>query len=396
MPESVILFASHPSPSPHASVPLKRQESVVAGVPRKFQKIPVDMEEYNITHVNQKIKAHFKKKRSDTLRELQKELSRALWIAFNGVHSSDRNTANKKIMELRNLIRDLEGCFEYALYLVRTYGILQEYANLAAEVSKISFLGPQKHNATVTQIKQSDTLVNEYLRTAREYVQVKNYVQTKNTLTCRVCNEGLFEEAADDYRSCCLGCGEVQEVIDVTPTFRDSNRINMCSRYTYTRKGHFIDAIKRFQARQNTTIQPDVYSLLQKEIAAHGLTSGTATKEHIYEFLEANRLSRHYGDINLIYSVLTGKRAPDISDYETQLLDLFDETEDAYEQVKDPNRINSLNVNFKLFKLLQKLGYPCKRDDFYILKTAVKWSEHENKWEEIRLLKGWNYIPTIY
>ena len=170
----------------------------------------------------------------------------------------------------------------------------------------------------------------------------------------------------------------------------------MCSRYTYTRKGHFIDAIKRFQARQNTTIQPDVYSLLQKEIAAHGLTSGTATKEHIYEFLEANRLSRHYGDINLIYSVLTGKRAPDISDYETQLLDLFDETEDAYEQVKDPNRINSLNVNFKLFKLLQKLGYPCKRDDFYILKTAVKWSEHENKWEEIRLLKGWNYIPTIY
>ena len=65
MPESVILFASHPSPSPHASVPLKRHESVVAGIPRKFQKIPVDMEEYNITHVNQKIKAHFKKKRSD-------------------------------------------------------------------------------------------------------------------------------------------------------------------------------------------------------------------------------------------------------------------------------------------------------------------------------------------
>ena len=170
----------------------------------------------------------------------------------------------------------------------------------------------------------------------------------------------------------------------------------MCSRYTYTRKGHFIDAIKRFQGRQNTTIEPRIYEILRAEIKAHGLTCESATMEHLYEFLESNRLSKHYGDINLIYSVITGTPPPDISGLETELLELFDETEEAYEKVKDPGRINSLNVNFKLFKLLQQIGYSCKRDDFYILKTAVKWSEHENKWDEIRRLKGWSYIPTIY
>ena len=357
-------------------------------------KILVDLEEYNITHIHHKITSWFSKEQR-SLRGLRKELCRALWIASNGVHETDCKTAKKKVVTLRIRIKDLEGAYEYGLYLVRTCGILKEYIRGARELSKISFLGPARPMQTYTKRRQAEILIHEYLRTAREYVQVKNYVQNLKKLSCRMCRASSFKQTGDTLY-CCLECGEVQEILDAAPTFRDSNRINMCSRYTYTRKGHFLDAIKRFQARQNTTIDPEVYAVLCKEITAHGLTKETATMEHVYEFLEANRLSRHYGDINLIFSLLSGRPPPDISQYETELLEMFDQTEEAYEKVKDPSRINSLNVNFKLFKLLQRLGYPCKRDDFYILKTAVKWYEHENKWEEIRLLKGWDYVPTVF
>ena len=358
------------------------------------EKIQIDLDEYTISHVHQQISTLFKSKKL-TLGNLRNEFDRALWIEKNGVHETDRKTAQKKIVALRRQIRDLEGSFEYALYLVKTYGILQDYTKLASELNKISFLGPRKNSSLLDKKNTADALIDEYLRTAREYVQIKNYTQNSKKLTCLSCNGNEFQQT-NELNYCCLGCGEVQEIIDVTPTFRDSNRINMCSRYTYTRKGHFVDAMKRFQGRQNTTIDPSIYKILKDEIKAHGLTYENATMEHIYEFLESNRLSKHYGDINLIYSVITGNPAPDISEYEAELLEMFDETEAAYEQVKDPGRINSLNVNFKLFKLLQRIGYPCKRDDFYILKTAVKWSEHENKWDEIRILKGWKYIPTIY
>jgi len=361
---------------------------------RKTEKLQIDLDEYTISHVHQQIGALFKEKKL-TLESLQKEFNRALWIEKNGVHETDQKTAQKKIVTLRRQIRDLEGSFEYALYLVKTYAVLQEYTKIAAELSKTSFLGPRKNTSLVHKKTKADALIDEYLRTAREYVQIKNYTQNSKKLICLSCNESNFQQT-NELNYCCLGCGEVQEIIDVTPTFRDSDRINMCSRYTYTRKGHFIDAMKRFQGRQNTTIDPSIYKILKDEIKAHGLTSESATMEHLYEFLESNRLSKHYGDINLIYSVITGNPAPDISEYESELLELFDETEEAYEKVKDPGRINSLNVNFKLFKLLQRIGYSCKRDDFYILKTAVKWFEHENKWDEIRILKGWNYIPTIY
>ena len=359
-----------------------------------LEKLQIDLEEYTISHVHQQINTLFKEKKK-MLKSIQKGFDRALWIEKNGVHQTDRKTAQKKIVSFRMQIRDLEGSFEYALYLVKVYGILQEYNKISFELNKISFLGPRQNNSLIHKKTAAATLIDEYLRTAREYVQIKNYTQILKKLTCLSCNENKFQQT-NDINYCCLGCGEVQEIIDVTPTFRDSNRINMCSRYTYTRKGHFIDAMKRFQGRQNTTIDPSVYKILKSEIKAHGLTYKSATMEHLYEFLESNRLSKHYGDINLIYSVITETPAPDISEYETELLELFDETEEAYEKVKDPGRINSLNVNFKLFKLLQRIGYPCKRDDFYILKTAVKWCEHESKWDEIRILKGWDYIPTIY
>ena len=372
----------------------KKPPPPISPLKPKATKLQIDLDEYTISHVHQQINILFKGKKL-MLKSLQKELDRALWIEKNGVHETDQKTAQKKIVLLRKQIRDLEGSFEYALYLVKTYGILQEYTKIASELNKNSFLRPQKNNSLIHKKNTADVLIDEYLRTARDYVQIKNYIQNSKKLTCMSCHGNKFQQT-NEINYCCLGCGEVQEIIDVTPTFRDSNRINMCSRYTYTRKGHFVDAMKRFQGRQNTTIDPSVYKILRSEIKAHGLTYENATMEHLYEFLESNRLSKHYGDINLIYSVITGNPAPDISEYEAELLEMFDETEEAYEKVKDPGRINSLNVNFKLFKLLQRIGYPCKRDDFYILKTAVKWCEHENKWDEIRILKGWKYIPTIY
>ena len=88
---------------------------------------------------------------------------------------------------------------------------------------------------------------------------------------------------------------------------------------------------------------------------------------------------------------------------------MFDQTEEAYKEVKDFDRMNSLNVNWKLYKLLQLLDYPCKKDDFFCLKTPTKQGEHEEKWEEMIYLlqekypdaktskgkKRWRYIQTI-
>jgi len=91
-------------------------------------------------------------------------------------------------------------------------------------------------------------------------------------------------------------------------------------------------------------------------------------------------MSKQYADINLIHFLITGEKPPDITRYRNELFEYIDQVDEAYEKVKDPIKINSLNVNWKLYKLLQILDYPCRRDDFFCLKTPSKQKEHEETW----------------
>jgi hypothetical protein len=233
----------------------------------------------------------------------------------------------------------------------------------------------------MSAIKKTE-LISQYYRIARIFMPVafENYTPVAKRIKCNNCKGSLFEE------NTCISCGAVIDVFDESPTFKDTDRVNMCSRYAYTLLGHFKDAMKRFQGKQNTTIDPSVYDILREEISRHAIKN--PTKDHIYMFLAENNLSDHYEDVNLIHYVLTGVAPPNISMYEEQAEELLLKLENAYARVKDPERSNSLNVNFKLYKILSRLGYSCKKEDFAILKTGNKLDEHEEKWNEMCSVAG--------
>ena len=126
----------------------------------------------------------------------------------------------------------------------------------------------------------------------------------------------------------------------------------------------------------------------------HGLTKETVTKDQLYMFLSERKLSKHYEDLNLLFHIITGVKCPNISHLEDQLLELFDQQEEKLTEVLEDTRDNSLNVNYKLYKLLQKLGYPCCKDEFYILKTKAKEDEHDEALKECWELLGWRWLQT--
>lgn len=169
----------------------------------------------------------------------------------------------------------------------------------------------------------------------------------------------------------------------------------MAQRYVYDKKSHFGDSIKKFQAKQNTTISNDIYNDIWDKIHSHDIPIERLNKNHLYEFLKLTGHSDHYEDITLIYCEITKSEAPDISHLEQQLYTLFDQVDPIYERVKPPGRTNFLNGQFVLFKLLQKLRYPCKEEDFYILKTRDKMLEHDQIWKKICTELSWTYIATV-
>ncbi|HMP28149.1 MAG TPA: hypothetical protein PKD85_01030 [Saprospiraceae bacterium] len=345
----------------------------------------IDTSVYDILYIDEQIKALLKS-RVSTLDDMQKNLSQLLWIVSNGIDNVDKINAKTETAILRRTIKDVEGGFDLGLYLLKTTDLLNEYKELVAQTRSVSFVQIKAPKDDEKNHKKAEIKAT-FLRIAKDYIPLENFVQKPSSARCEFCHGQDFQQGEIEHVLICNKCGVQMEILDDAPTFKDSERVNMSARYTYTCKGHFIEAMNRFEGKQNTEIPISVIEILKTELALHGLNvkynKNNITKDHIYMFLREKSLSEYYADINLIYFLITEINPPDITEYRSELLEMLEQLEEAYKSVKESTRTNSLNVNWKLYKLLQLIDYPCQKDDFFCLKTPTKEGEHEEKWYEM-------------
>jgi hypothetical protein len=312
--------------------------------------------------------------------ELEKELQTFLWILING-DTVDQHMAKKQVDFINKRVADLEKGVDLATYIIKTQDILAEYNSIKITYS---FMRTTQSAENTQKEQRKQKLVDRYLLFARDYVKLnikkQEPVWTNNNF-CIYCKNNEFDMIEE--QNVCSNCGMVNEILDNTPTFKDTVRVNMCEPYRYSRRGHIQSAICRFQGKQNKTIPPKIYDILTRSIYDHNLTPETTTKDNLYLFLSEHKsdgLNDYYEDINKIEHVITGKPLPDISKYETTILELSDQYDEIYDHQCE--RKHAHNVNHKLYKILNMLGYPCKKTDFYFLKTKEKEDEHDEIWEQ--------------
>lgn len=360
----------------------------------------IDVSDFNIFNIDTIIKTQLIYE-IENIDQMYKELNNALAIIDNG-SSKDKIIAKQKLQNIRRRIKDVESTCSLSYYIFRTDDILKEYKKTLSSKNARSFICVDKTTSNKEAIKREELII-KYLVIAREYVDIENYQQPSKKLICPSCSSPDMRRLADeDTTFTCMVCSTEVQLLDDTPSFKDTDRVNMCSRYTYTKKGHFIDAIKKHQGKQNAdqnTIN-SIIKILIEEMNFHSLNKETVTKEQIYMFLQEKQFSsKHYEDLNLLYHMITGKPCPDISMYEQKLLEDFDEQETALDKVYEidiyDKRMNSLNVYYKLYKLLQRCGHPCRKDDFYILKTKTKKDEHDEKMKKAWEILNWEWIETF-
>ena len=355
----------------------------------------IDTRDFNIFHIDSQIRKSLESKIS-TIPELREDLVTVLWILENGENPVDKVLARQQASILRRRIQDLETTLELGLYLFRTSDILAEYRGLVAESGPQSFVTQGIHKTDSTTRRKRD-LTSQFLCVAQEYVDIDHLNQPMEKIICQDCESFDFKFDEENSIYVCKNCGTEIEIFDDSPSFKDTDRVNMSSRFSYSRRGHFIDAMRRFQGIQN--IDPKkiarVVGVLKEQMVLHSLSVETVTKDHIYMFLSERRLSRHYEDLNLLYHIITEEPCPNISYLEDDLLDDFDKQEEKLSEVLEDERDNSLNVNYKLYKLLQWRGFSCRKDDFYILKTKTKEDEHDEAMKSAWTKLGWPWIGTF-
>lgn len=229
--------------------------------------------------------------------------------------------------------------------------------------------------------------------------------------TCANCktHDAQFVVDEENKRKTCTVCHCQIKLMETGHTHQDYNRVNIIGKFVYNRVVHFQDCIKQFQGKQNCKIPAEVYAKLDAKFKSLRLLVDSdnnyiryakITPEIIKILLKELKLSKHYENVNVIYYALTNKRVADITELEDKLVEDFKELLNLYDTkyLKENNGIdrkNFMNVQYILFQLLRKHGYPCSIQDFSVLKTADRKLFHDNICSQLFKQLGWDFTPTF-
>lgn len=318
------------------------------------------------------------------------------------------------------LLKDKQDCIDFQtnlnFYVMDVTPLLESYKQMLIAPKKISFMTKKQNDNQDVR-----TVVKKYLEILKiyniDYAELEDIVSSNNKSPvkkkeckkCKSTQEFIYNEYANV--EICESCGSQEEKAYKSSCYKDISRVNISNKYTYERRVHFKDCINQYQGKQNASIDDKVYKDLETQLELHGIVQtqqqceniskrfSNVTKEHILLFLKETGHSKHYEDVVLIYHKLTGKKVDDISHIEDALMEDFDKISNVYDQkfkfTGKIDRKSFINTQYVLFQLLRKHKYPCKRNDFNMLKTLDRKSFHDDVVKEIFEHLNFNFTPIF-
>lgn len=351
----------------------------------------------DIIHLHNKVLSLYKKNK-ENLEIYNKELKNLkTLISDNKIPSYTKYNIKKQMNILEEFIDDITHDRTYSYYIMESSNIIDQYNDFINKPITIDFMSSKKNTN-----KPNYLLINEYIKIYNKYNT--KIIYNNKLETCIYCKNNTFDTI--DNLVICTQCGNTVNILIQQSSFKDSERINITPKYTYNRKSHFRDCINQFQGKQQVNIKQSVYDELLKQFELNHLLVGDETtskeirlskitKKHIQLFLKETKNSKHYEDINLIYSTITGKKTNDISHIEDDIMEDFEILTQAYDTLykKDNSfeRKSFINSQYVLYQLLLKHNYPCNKHDFNILKTTDRQTFHDEICRELFKYLGWNF-----
>lgn len=329
------------------------------------------------------------------------------------LHSA-RIILEKSKQNLEQKLKDIISCKSKNFYIMETAEIIEEYEKILRKPLKVSFIGVVSVDEETVKLKRQ--LVKKFLDISKKYDLniIHNVKLDKKHDQCENCkNSDLYE--LNGFRVC-IACGHEIQIPAASSSYKDVERVNVGSKYTYDKRIHFRDCINQYQGKQNSTINNKVYEDLEKQFYQHGLLVKSndkhvkfskITKKHILLFLKESGHSKHYEDAVLIHYNLTGIKPPDISHLEAKIIADFDKLVETYEKnIKGKNiisgsvidvddRKNFINNQYVLYQLLKKYKYNCDITEFNILKTLERQKFHDLICELLFKELGWNFTSVF-
>ena len=357
------------------------------------------MKSIDIIDIDKKIQEYYKEE-YDKLSEFRENLNE-LFITRDSLAHIPRNYLHNKIQtsidELQKDIASVETKEKYTLYLSKTSPLIHKYQHLLNTPIRISFI---KKPTNTNNENEKQEIVRTYVEIVKGISfndvsltdEIQNIVLTQKekdskSSKCSRCGSSEFEDV-DKYKNC-KNCGSQEEDKRFALSYRDANHVNITQKYTYDRSIHFRECMNQYQGKQNCTIDPKVYSDLEREFRNNGLLlpdNGTPfgrfsniTKSQVSKFLRDLKYTKQYENSILIHHNMTGKLPDNIRHLEDELIKEFEQLVVVYDELYgDSDRKNFISTHLILYKLLRKHRHPCRKEDFIMLKTSERKAVHND------------------
>lgn len=365
----------------------------------------------NIISIHNSIIQHFKQEQ-ELLPILDRRIKELKYMYNNICSDSDiRDKLSTEIVEITKRYNTIQSNQNLNFYLLQSTILLDEYKKELEKPLQMNFMGNQN---TVDNVKKNE-ITRKFMELVKK-ISPDNFdiplsVSGNSNNVCLTCNKkDTFDNIIDTTNTVtCNYCGTEKDMLQSTFSYKDTDRINITTKYQYDRRVHFRECINQFQGKQNSTIKQEVYDKLIEQLDRHGLVRDgdlpqkikyeQVTKYHIYIFLKEIGCSNHYEDLNLIYYTITGNELDDISHLEDVLMDDFDKLSQLYDEeyikTKKISRKNFINTQYVLYQLLKRHKYPCARNDFTFLKTIERKGFHDDICSDLFKKLNWNFTQCF-
>jgi len=315
------------------------------------------------------------------------------------IEKKNLNDKYDELMKRVKYLKQLES--HYIDYCTKVKPILIEYKNLSPD--KTIFFGKDniKYNENKIQV------IKYYLSIIRKFIDFDIIIQQKPDNVCLDCNMIICSLPITTSIITCPNCNKDKIIYSITEVYKTKNNDNC-----YEDISNFSKTLMRFQGKQKVKFGNELYMKLDEyfekikkplsdeikslPLLSDGKKEGT-NYNMLYTALFETGNAGHYEDANLIAHYYWGWTLPELhSSTEKTILEHYSLTQKIFRNMSIDirGRKSSLNTQYRLFKHLQLVNYPCSITDFKIPDTNDVIESYDDTWEKMCIETGLPFIPT--
>lgn len=215
----------------------------------------------------------------------------------------------------------------------------------------------------------------------------------------KFCDECITVELVPNYDEGsiqCPECGIVERTtLDPSKYSAIERQHEIQKEDNYQRTTHLNDKIDAHQGKQKKAMTPKEILKIVKELKRRHIPRRTINRACLRTILSEISMADYYCNINYLIKFITKKKTMELSPQTRHIvIDMFLRAEEIFELLLRQTRINMINYDFVLYKILHLLGEDHALRFISLPKEDKRIDELDMNWEIICREAKWEYWPT--